>query len=145
MELDRIAVGILHQDLLAARPYLDVVQKSSRCCLEGGYHGVEVLHVENDSVRPAWLLLSTIRQRPRTRGAGPAQQQAKIPARNDGHRSGSLHEAEGQMLGVIGDRTLDIPNLIADYRSVRVCRKNLRRLPALRICHRRTSVLTTLC
>ena len=58
MKLDRIAVGIFQQDLLAARSHLHVIQKTSRSCPQRRDRRVEVLHVKDDSVRSAWLLPS---------------------------------------------------------------------------------------
>src|SRR3954454_23774611 len=102
MQLDGITIRIFDQDLLAARPYLHVIPKPNCCCLERRDGGLEVVHVQDDSVRTAWLLRPPVGQRPRTRGARPAEQQAKLSAGDDGYWSRTLHEPKGQLLGVVG-------------------------------------------
>lgn len=60
MELDRIAVRILEQDLLAAGPLLDLVPEPRACGPECFHRGDEVVDVEHNPVPSAGFLAPTI-------------------------------------------------------------------------------------
>ena len=57
VQLDRVAIRIVDQDLPAARPGLDRVAKMRMRPLECGDRGVEIIDVQHDAIPAARLLL----------------------------------------------------------------------------------------
>src|SRR3954468_9611344 len=123
VQFDRISIGVVDLDLLAPRSRLDLVPESGAARLERGDSGVDLLHVEDDSVPSARLLLTTIRHRSRARASRTAQEETQVSAGDDRHRSGPLRGPETQVPRVERDSALEIANLVAHHSGVRVRRE----------------------
>lgn len=61
MEVDRVAIGIVELDLLAAGADLDLVSELRVATPERPDRGIEVVDVEDDPIPSARLLLAPVR------------------------------------------------------------------------------------
>src|SRR4051812_17502778 len=112
VKLDRIAVGIVDEDLPSARPHLDGVAEMDGRLSERLDASVEVVDVESDAVPATRRLGRSIRHRARPRAAGAAEQQAKAV---QGHRGKGgirlLFQPEAEKSRVEGRRAVDVGHL----------------------------------
>ena len=77
-KLDRIAVRVLQQDLLAARSGLHLIAKTKSRRFQMLDPRGEIGDFKNDPIPPAGLLAMSARHRTRTRRAGTAEDELEI-------------------------------------------------------------------
>src|SRR5215211_453781 len=114
-QLDRIASGILEQDLLAARPTDDVVAKRQA----GGTQPLDlrrdVFDDEVDAVPAPRLRGAAVGHRPPGRAHRAAEQQPQVAAHDVGERGrGAGAQLEAEVGGVEGHGVLDVVDHVAD-------------------------------
>jgi len=79
-ELDRVAIGILQQDLLAARSGFHLIAKMQSCLFQSLDPGGKIGDLKNDPVPSARLLLTSIGRRTRARCARAAEDELEMAA-----------------------------------------------------------------
>src|SRR5688572_18936553 len=119
-QLDRIAVRVFQLDLPAARPFFQLVAQTQAALLDLSDDLRQLLDAKDYAVPAAGLLAAAIRQRPRARCTGTAQQQMQAAERHVGKRRELLMlQLETQLLDVKRHGTRDVRHLIAD--AVKFC------------------------
>src|SRR3954452_2973731 len=118
-ELDRVAGGVLEQDLPAARPADDVVAEGQARGSEPVALGRDVLDDEVDAVPAAGLRGAAVGHRSPGRALGTAEQQPQVPADDVGERRGGAHvEREAEVRGVEVDGRFDVVDHVADVHEL---------------------------
>src|SRR5258708_4452034 len=116
-QLDRVAGGVVEQDLLAAPADDDVVAEAGAGLAQGRDHGFEVGDFDREPIPAAWLRHPAVGHglaaaRP---AAGLAQDQAQIAPRQHGEGGRRMHDfREAKLLAIEDDRRIDIADEVAD-------------------------------
>src|SRR4051794_40784102 len=114
-ELDRVARGILEQDLPTPRAADDVVAERQARALEPRDVGGDVLDDEVDAVPSAGPGRAAVRHRSAGRALGPAEQEPEVAAYDvRERRCGAAADREREVGGVEVDRRLDVVDHVAD-------------------------------
>src|SRR3954454_2219281 len=120
-QLDRIAGGVLEEDLLAAGPVDDLVAERHAGRAQPLDVGGDVVDDEVDAIPAPWLWRSAIRHRASSRTLGAAEQQPEVASHDVGKRGGRIRaSSEAEVGRVEGHGFLDVVNHVADvYELVR--------------------------
>src|SRR5262249_48936234 len=118
-ELDRVAGGILGQNLLAAGSADDLVPEADAVGAQQVDFVGDVVDDEVDAVPAAWLGLSSVGHRPAGGAGWAGEQQPKVAAQDPGERrAGIVAECEAEVAGVELDCLVDVVDHVADADSV---------------------------
>src|SRR5436190_2260772 len=114
-QLYDVARWILEEDLLAARPFDNVVAERRPRRAESCDFGAEVVDDEVDAIPASGLGLGAVGHWP-TRGAGRSrEQESEVAAFDVGERGrGAREQLEAEHLGVEGDRIVDVVDHVTD-------------------------------
>jgi hypothetical protein len=118
VQLDRVGVRIVEQDLPTTRAGLDRVTKMRMRFLERADRSVEILHVQDDAIPASRPLLGTVAHGTAARGVGTAEKKIQIAARDDKHGASALHQTESKLVRVEAQRAPQVGDLVADDRGV---------------------------
>src|SRR3954452_4034810 len=114
-KLNRVAIRILQQDLLAARSDFHLIAKMQSRRFQNLDPSGQVGDLENDTVPPARLLAMSVGHRTRTRCARATENQLEMAARNLSEGGQILElELEAELLCIEVRRATDILDLISD-------------------------------
>src|SRR5215218_5596448 len=118
-ELDHVAGWILEQDLLPAGPGHDVVAECGAGVAQACDLSVDVVDDEMDSIPAAGAGLAAVRHRAPGRALWSGEEQSKVPAAYVGERRRrARQDVEPEMLGVEGDRFVDVIDHVTDVHRV---------------------------